>query len=600
MTLQRKLALFVVVAALAPLVGVAFAVLGRAQGELSRRAAAEHLARARAGAVSIAAELAEVDGALAALAETWRPDRLAEAELRGMLVVLSRQVPAADASAVLDGTGSIRAVSAEGAGPATEAFVAAVRASGRSPPGRLVLSAYDDPVGGWRLAALRAVAAGDGRSWLVGVRLGVDAARRRLDASVPEGGAAYLIDGARVLLASRGAGPLDPEQRADLAGRLDPSRAGAVQGERVLGAYAPLEDGTGWGVLVAVPAATAYAQIASMRRGVLGASVAVLASVLFLSFLLGRGTVAGLARIESAARAFGAGELAVRLPAEGSDEVAQVSRTFNGMAAELQRAREKLERWNEELKREVDARTRELEEAQAQLLETQKLAALGQLGSGVAHEINNPLTGILGNAQLLLDAGQDQPLDRQALARIEALARRCRDITQKLLRFSQQRAEPDFRTLDVNAVVRDALTLAEEQVRAAGLTLALDLAEPVPRVAGDAGHLAQVFLHLLSNARTACLGRAGGEIRVATRHEDGEVRIVVRDDGKGIAPEHLPRIFEPFFTTKDQWSNVGLGLSVSYRIVAEHRGRIRVESRPGEGSTFTVCLPALPSSPPAH
>jgi len=594
MTLQRKLALFVVVAALAPLVGVAFAVLGRAQGELSRRAAAEHLARARAGAVAIAAELAEVDGALTALADTWRPDRLGEAELRGMLVVLSRQVPAADASAVLDGAGSVRAVFAEGGGAATDAFVAAVRSSGTAPAGRLVLSAYDDPGNGWRLAALRAVAAGDGRRWLVGVRLGADAARRRLDASVPEGGAAYLIDGARVLLASSGAGPLAPEQRADLAGRLDPSRAGAVQGERVLGAYAPLEDGTGWGVLVAVPAATAYAQIVSMRRGVLVASVAVLASVLVLSFLLGRGTVAGLARIESAARALGAGELAVRLPVLGADEVAQVSRTFNGMAAELQRAREHLERWNEELQREVEARTRELKEAQARLVETQKLAAIGQLGAGVAHEINNPLTGILGNAQLLLDAGRDGPADREVLGKIEMLARRCRDITQNLLRFSQQRAEPDFRTLDVDAVVRDALTLAEEQVRAAGLTLTLDLAEPAPRVAGDAGHLAQVVLHLVSNARTACLGRKGGAIEVTTRQEGGEVRIAVKDNGKGIVPEHLPRIFEPFFTTKDQWSNVGLGLSVSYRIVSEHRGRIRVESRPGEGSTFTVCLPALP------
>ena len=111
---------------------------------------------------------------------------------------------------------------------------------------------------------------------------------------------------------------------------------------------------------------------------------------------------------------------------------------------------------------------------------------------------------------------------------------------------------------------------------------------------GDAGHLAQVVLNLVSNARTACLGREGGAIRVAVRREADEVRIAVRDNGKGIAPEHLPRIFEPFFTTKDQWSNVGLGLSVSYRIVSEHGGRIRVESSPGEGSTFTVCLPAAP------
>ena len=469
-TLQRKLALFVVAAALAPLVGVAFAVLRGAQDELARRAAAEHLARARGGAVSIAAALGDVDAALAGLAETWRPDRLREDELRGMLVVLSRQVPAADASAIVDGAGSARAVLARAgadAEAATEPFVAAVRASASAPAGRLVLRAYDD-AGGWQLAAVRAVPARAGGSWLVAVRLGPDVARRRLDAAVPEGGAAYLLDGARVLLASTGAGPLGAAERAELAGRLDPARAGAVQGERVLGAFAPLDDGTGWGVLVVVPAATAYAPIVSMRRGVLAASAGVLALVLALSFLIGRRTVAGLARIESAARALGGGELAVRLPEGGADEVAQVSRTFNAMAGELQRARERLERWNEELQREVEARARELKIAQAQLVETQKLAALGQLGAGVAHEINNPLTGILGNAQLLLEAKPARDADREPLEQIELLARRCRDITQNLLRFSQQRAEPDFQELDLNRVVRDALALAAAQLGAPG------------------------------------------------------------------------------------------------------------------------------------
>jgi signal transduction histidine kinase len=590
-TLQRKLALFVVAAALAPLVGVAFAVLRASQDELARRAAAEHAARARAGAVSIAAELAAVDGALGGLAETWRPDRLGEEELRGMLVVLARQVPSADASAIVDGGGSARAVFARERG-GTDRFVEAVRASGTdAPDGRLVLTAYDDAAG-WALAAIRAVPARDGRRWLVGVRLGPEAARRRLDASVPEGGAAYLLDGARVLLASTGAGPLAPEQRAELAGRLEPARAAVVRGEHVLAAWNPLDDGTGWGVLVTVPAATAYAQIVAMRRGVLVASAVVLAAILLASFLLGRGTVAGLARIEAAARALGGGELAVRLPVSGSDEVAQVSRTFNGMAEELQRARQKLERWNEELQREVEARTAELRAAQAQLVEAQKLAAIGQLGAGVAHEINNPLTGILGNAQLLLDSAAAGHPDRELLESIEKLARRCRDITQNLLRFSEQRADPDFQDLDASRVVRDALTLASGQLEADGVAIEADLPDPGPHVRGDAGHLGQVVLHLLSNARTACRGRAGAGVRLSVARDGDEVSIVVRDGGKGIAPEHLPRIFEPFFTTKDQWSNVGLGLSVSYRIVSEHGGRIRVESRPGEGSTFTVCLPA--------
>ena len=599
MTLQRKLALFVVAAALAPLVGVAFAVLRASQDELARRAAAEHAARARAGAVSVAAELAAVDAALGGLAETWRPDRLAEEELRGMLVVLSRQVPSADASAVVDGAGSARAVFAGDRRAATDRFVEAVRSSTDAPDGRLVLRAYDDPEG-WQLAAIRAVPARDGRKWLVAVRLGPDAVRRRLDASVPEGGAAYLLDGARVLLASSGAGPLPAEQRAELAGRLDPARAAVVHGEHLLAAWAPLDDGTGWGVLVAVPAATAYAQIVGMRRGVLLASLAVLAVVLAASFLVGRGTVAGLARIEAAARALGGGELAVRLPEGGSDEVAQVSRTFNAMAAELQGSRQRLELWNEELQREVEARTVELRAAQAQLVETQKLAAIGQLGAGVAHEINNPLTGILGSAQLLLESAPASHPDRELLQRIEALAIRCRDITKNLQRFSEQRAEPDFEELDASRVVRDALSLTATQLEEAGVRVEADLPDPGPRLRGDPGHLAQVVLSLLSNARTACAGKRGAGVRVSVRQEGDEVRIEVKDGGKGIPAQNLPRIFEPFFTTKDQWSNVGLGLSVSYRIVSEHGGRIGVESRVGEGSTFTVCLPVLPATPAAR
>ncbi len=597
MRLQRKLALFLVAASLAPVVGVGFAVLAGAQRELGRRVEAEHRARAESGAVAIAAALGDVDAALAALVETWRPDRLREDELRGMLVVLSRQIPSSDASAIVDADGSARAALGDGGERATRAFIEAVRSSAAAPPGRLVLRAYDDPDGGWELAAVRAVPARDGRPWLVGARLGSDVVRRRLDAAVPEGGAAYLVDGARVLLASSGAGPLAPEARAEISGRFDPRRPGSVQGTQLVAAWAPLEDGTGWGVLVAVPASRAYASIVAMRRGVLAASAAVLAAVLLVSVLVARRTTRGLARIEAAARALGGGELSVRLSEGGADEVAQVSRTFNAMAGELQGARARLERWNEELKREVEARTRELKEAHAQLVEAQKLAALGQLGAGVAHEINNPLTGILGNAQLLLEEKGDGDPDREALARIEALARRCRDITQNLLRFSQQREDPAFEVVDVNRVVSDAVSLAEGQVRASGIPLDLDLAAPAPRVKGDPGHLAQVVLNLLSNARSACAGRAGAGIAISTGRAGDEVEIRVRDGGKGIAPEHLPRIFEPFFTTKDQWSNVGLGLSVSYRIVSEHGGRIRVDSRPGEGSTFTVRLPAARPEP---
>jgi signal transduction histidine kinase len=595
MTLQRKLALFLVVAAVAPLVGVAFAVLAGTERELGRRAVADHEARARSSASAVAADIAALAGTLEALSDSWRPDALGERELAGLLFVLSRQLPASNGGAIVDPDGVARAVQGEGGTPAAQALVAALRASASTPPGRLALRAYDDPARGWQLAALHAVPARDGRSWLVGARVGPERVRANLDAAVPEGGAAYLVDAEQVILGSTGAGPLRPAERAELAGRLDPARPGSVAGRAVLAAWAPLDDGTGWSVLVAVPAERASARVVAMRRGVLAASAAVLAAVLLVSWLLARGTTRGLARIEAAARALGAGELSVRLPAGGSDEVAQVSRTFNAMAGELQEARVHLERWNEELRREVAARAKELERTQAGLVEAQKLAAVGQLGSGVAHEINNPLTGILGNAQLLLEGTAADDPKRPPLAAIESLARRCRDVTQRLLRFSEQRASPAADVLDLNRVVADAVAFVEGPVRAADLRLEMTLAPSAPHVKGDPGQLVQVVLNLLSNARTACLDRPGAAVSVSTADRGDEVEVRVEDGGRGIPPEHLPRLFEPFFTTKDLWTNVGLGLSVAYRIVAEHGGRIDVESRPGDGSVFTVRLPAVRS-----
>jgi signal transduction histidine kinase len=135
--------------------------------------------------------------------------------------------------------------------------------------------------------------------------------------------------------------------------------------------------------------------------------------------------------------------------------------------------------------------------------------------------------------------------------------------------------------------------MVEGQVHEAGVTLALALAEPSPVVRGDPGHLCQVLLSLVTNARIACMGRPEPRIAITTGCRGEEAFLEVFDTGKGIPPEIQPRIFEPFFTTKDVWSNVGLGLSVSYRIVKEHGGDIQVESSVGEGSTFTVKLPRI-------
>jgi signal transduction histidine kinase len=599
--LYRKLVLFALATAVAPLVGVGFAVVGATERALQARIAAEQLAMARSAAEGIGSDLRYLDRTVASMAEAFDPDRLSGAELRGLLALVASDATGATAAALLDPPGRPRAVVERGrptgSGPGLEAFLAQVRGA---PEGAPVVSAYRDPERGVQLAAVRTVPAGGGRPWRLGARLPLDGAVERLEAAAGSAGAAFLVDAAGGVLAASGRGAERPPRPEALSGLLGPEpRTGspAGKGERALAAFVPVPGGAGLGVVMRLPEPDAYAEVSTLRRTVLVASLAVLGVVLALAGWLARTLGRDLSRIEAAARALGAGDLSVRLPAGGGDEIGAVSRTFNAMAAELGAARERLERWNEELQREVEARTRELEAAQAQVVEAQKLAALGQLGAGVAHEINNPLTGILGHAQLLLEEWAPGDARREPVEKIEQLARRCRDVTQKLLRFSQQRAEPDLQPLDLNRVLADALTLAEGQIRAAGIALEVDAGEPVPWVRGDAGHLAHVVLNLLSNARTACLGSEGHRISVATRLHGREARLTVRDDGKGISREAMPRIFEPFFTTKDHWSNVGLGLSVVYRIVAEHGGRIDVESSPGKGSAFAVILPAV--QPPA-
>ncbi|MFN7132936.1 MAG: ATP-binding protein [Myxococcales bacterium] len=226
-----------------------------------------------------------------------------------------------------------------------------------------------------------------------------------------------------------------------------------------------------------------------------------------------------------------------------------------------------------------------------QMIQTEKLVAVGQLAGGVAHEINNPLGGILAFSQLMQRDEGRSPEDREALADIEHAALRCKRIVESLLKFSR-RAPAGRVRFDVNRSVEDALTLfrskLKERPRARLRTV---LAESLPQVDGDPGEIEQVVLNLLVNALHA-LKNGEGHISVRTEARDGQLRVSVEDDGTGILPEHLPHIFEPTFTTKPPGEGTGFGLSIAWSIVESHRGRIEVESAPGTGSTFRVLLPA--------
>ncbi len=245
---------------------------------------------------------------------------------------------------------------------------------------------------------------------------------------------------------------------------------------------------------------------------------------------------------------------------------------------------------NARLYAELEARVREIEASQAQLLQAGKLAAVGQLVSGVAHEINNPLAVIVGQAQLLGRRLAD-PEQAQRAERIRASAMQAARIVRELQLFVRPRPR-EIATVDVAEVVGRVLALREDALRVNGITLECDVSPDLPGVRGDASQLEQVVMNLVLNAEQALAACREGRITVALRAAHGRVRLTVADTGPGIPPDVLPRIFEPFFSTKAVGQGTGLGLSICYSIVESHGGRLTADSRPGLGATFVVDLPA--------
>jgi len=286
---------------------------------------------------------------------------------------------------------------------------------------------------------------------------------------------------------------------------------------------------------------------------------------------------------------------------QNAGEITELAQSFDEMRVRLRDAVGEINDFTQKLETKVAARTRELQIAHQKLLQSDRLASLGQLSASVAHEINNPVAGVLNLAMLmqriLKDDGvpQERVADfRKYLTQVVQETSRVGRIVSDLLSFSR-RPSPHHAETDVNAVIRNTLSLASHKLKLTGIEARLELFEPLPHVLCDRSQVQQVVLNLVLNGAEAMHGKAGGEIFIQSGVNGGEtVWFRVTDHGEGIPPEILPRIFDPFFTTKAEGKGVGLGLAVTYGIIQAHGGEIDVSSQTGQGTSFTVSLPLTP------
>jgi two-component system NtrC family sensor kinase len=295
-----------------------------------------------------------------------------------------------------------------------------------------------------------------------------------------------------------------------------------------------------------------------------------------------------LHELRVSAEAVGRGDFSQRVVVRSKDECGQLAGVFNRMTGNLQQSRVQLEKTVESLKT-----------TQAQLVQSEKLSAVGEFVAGVAHELNNPLATVMGLSELLQDSKAD-PQQKRYLDMIHKSSLRCQKIVQSLLSFAR-RHQPERKPISVNQLIETVLEIVAYQLRTSNIKVNLQLDPNLPLVEGDEHQLQQVLLNIVNNARQA-MGqeRTDSWIKIVTEVAGPNIRILLHDNGPGIPPENLPRIFDPFFTTKEVGKGTGLGLSICYGIIKEHGGSITPLNRGGEGATFIIELPVLHGTNGAH
>ena len=298
--------------------------------------------------------------------------------------------------------------------------------------------------------------------------------------------------------------------------------------------------------------------------------IAVLSALRFLAERI----IRRIERLVRITRRIARGDFSVRVGTGATDEIGDLQNSINAMTTALRERDEELR-----------------QRAEIQLMRTQKLAAMGRMAAGIAHEINNPLTGILMYSHLLLKKMPEGSQEKDDVEIVIYETTRCRDIIRDLLDFSREK-DPEKQLIDVHEPVRKALSIIVKQVMCEKIEFVEDFSAAPGTILGDANKLEQVFINLLLNAIEAMPD--GGRILIETRTtgDGGNVVLKISDTGAGIPAENLDKIFDPFFTTKEVGQGTGLGLAVTYGIIKQHDARIAVESEPGRGTAVTIEFPA--------
>jgi len=335
-------------------------------------------------------------------------------------------------------------------------------------------------------------------------------------------------------------------------------------------------------------------------------AVGVLATGLIMGLVLYRGLHLPTRKLRSGTRALADGDLSYRIEMDRTDELGALARSFNRMADNLRKADSELRSWSNTLEERVRRKTEELEDVNRQMMQVEKATSLGKMAATVAHELNNPLSGILTTARLLekkvhrlLPPGEERVRVEESLDLIRSESTRCGNIVRDLLTYARE-TRTEFQESHLNEIVRRAQRLVEHHVEVAGVDAQADFFLKDDRIICDPEQVTQFLIALMINAVEAM--PHGGQLNIKTWDDptvgSGYVFLSVGDTGTGIAKEIQDRIFDPFFSTKTEAKGVGLGLAVVYGIVQRHGGKIRVDSDQGVGTTFTVSLRRQPPAAP--